>query len=157
LLGGSALLYAVPSLALFALLLPLTGLGATSAIIGLALYASMVLLRGLLGGLAALPVQLDEIATGLGLSPLQRFTRVTLPLLTPAFVASLRAALVASIGLATVAAAIDAGGLGELLLTGLAQRWPAKIALSAGAAVLLAIVADRVLLRLEHRARSRVA
>jgi osmoprotectant transport system substrate-binding protein len=157
LLGASALLYAVPSLALFALLLPLTGLGAISAIIGLALYASMVLLRGLLGGLAALPAQLDEIATGLGLSPRQRFTRVTLPLLTPAFVASLRAALVASIGLATVAAAIDAGGLGQLLLTGLAQRWPAKIALSAGAAVLLAIVADRALLLLERRARSRVA
>jgi osmoprotectant transport system substrate-binding protein len=157
LLGVSALFYAVPSLALFALLLPVTGLGTVSAVIGLSLYAAMVLLRGLLGGLAALPQQLDEVATGLGLTPRQRFLRVTVPLLLPAFVASLRTALVAAIGLATIAAAIDAGGLGQVLLTGLAQRWPAKIALSAGAAVLLAIVADRALLLLERRARSHVA
>ncbi|GIL38963.1 glycine betaine ABC transporter substrate-binding protein [Roseiterribacter gracilis] len=156
-LGFSALFYAVPSLALFALLLPLTGLGTVSAVIGLSLYAAMVLLRGLLGGLAALPPQLDEVATGLGLTPRQRLLRVTVPLLLPAFVASLRTALVAAIGLATIAAAIDAGGLGQMLLTGLAQRWPAKIALSAGAAVLLALLADRALLLLERQARSSVA
>jgi osmoprotectant transport system substrate-binding protein len=157
LLGGSALLYAVPSLALFALLLPLTGLGWQSAVIGLTLYAAMVLLRGILGGLATLPPLLMQVATGLGMTPRQRFLRVTVPLLVPAFIATLRAALVATIGLATIAAAIDAGGLGQLLLTGLAQRWPAKIALAAGMAMLLALVADRALLLLERRTERRFA
>jgi osmoprotectant transport system permease protein len=152
-LGLAELVYTIPALALFALLIPLVGLGRVPAVIGLASYAFFILLRNTVTGIRAVPADVVESAVGMGFSPRQVLTRIELPLALPAIVAGLRVAAVTVIGAGTVAAYINAGGLGEVIFAGIYQTFPVKIFAGAAAASLLAVLTDAGLARLERALR----
>jgi osmoprotectant transport system permease protein len=153
-----AALYTVPSLALFALLIPLVGLGKTAAVVALVGYSLLILTRNIATGLREVPADVVESARGMGLGPWQILLRIELPLALPVIVAGVRIATVAVIGIATIAAYINAGGLGTLIFDGIQQSHPAKIVTGAVAASAMAIAVDLGLIALERRvAASRVA
>ena len=136
-----SLVYSVPSLALFALLIPITGLGRTSAVIVLTLYNQYLLLRNFTTGLREADPIACEAAKGIGMTDMQILTRIRIPLARKAIFAGIRLAIVSTVGIATIAASINAGGLGILLFEGLRTMNIPKIlwasVLSAGMAVLL--------------------
>jgi osmoprotectant transport system permease protein len=138
-------LYTIPSLALFAFLVPLTGLSLISAEIGLISYTLLILVRNMLAGLDGVPGDILEAADGMGQTRRQRLLGVELPLALPLIVAGLRIATVTTIGLVMVTAVIGEGGLGQVLLRGFSLRhWD----LVYGALVVmvgLAIAADLVI------------
>lgn len=146
-----SVIYSIPSLALFALLIPVTGLGRPSAIIVLTLYNQYLLLRNFTSGLSEVDPVVCEAAKGIGMTDIQILYRVRLPLARKAIFAGIRLAVVSTIGIGTIAAAINAGGLGVLLLDGLRTINTAKILwgsiLSAGLAILL----NRLLKEIENR------
>ena len=113
-----SLLYSIPSFAFFALLLPLSGLGMRTAIIVLTIYAEYVLLRSFITALQGINPQLIEVATGMGMTRQQVFYKVQLPLALPAIFSGLQVALASTMAMATIAATINAGGLGQLLFEG---------------------------------------
>jgi osmoprotectant transport system permease protein len=152
--GAAALLYTIPSLALFAMLIPLLGLGAKPAITGLVAYSILILVRNIATGLREVPADVVDAATGMGFGRAQRLLRIELPLALPVIVAGLRIAIVTQIGIATIAAYINAGGLGALIFAGINQRFPEKIIVGAAVASLLAIAADRGLATFERRLRA---
>jgi osmoprotectant transport system permease protein len=153
-IGAAGLLYTVPSLALFALLIPLMGLGTVPAITGLVAYSLLVLIRNIATGIREVPPEIIDAADGMGYDRLQRLVGIELPLALPVIVAGLRVALVTQIGVATIAAYINAGGLGTLIFAGINQRFPEKILVGAGLASLLAVAADLSLVQLERRLRA---
>lgn len=114
-----SLLYSVPSYAFFALLIPLTGLGKTSAIIVLTFYSEYVLLRSFITGIREVDPGYLEVARGLGMTDKQIFTKVQLPLAMPAIFSGIQVALASTMAIATIASTISAGGLGDLLFEGL--------------------------------------
>ena len=114
-----SLLYSVPSFAFFALLLPISGLGMRTAIIVLTIYCEYVLLRTFITGIQEIDPALIEVAKGMGMTRRQVFFKVQLPLATPAIFSGLQVALASTMGIATIAATINAGGLGQLLFEGL--------------------------------------
>ena len=117
-IGATGTLYAIPSLALFALLTPVTGLGTLlTAEIALVSYTLLILTRNIVEGLRGVPPEAVEAATGMGYTGTQRLLRVELPLAMPVIVAGLRIAAVTTIGLVTVTALIGLGGLGYLIVT----------------------------------------
>lgn len=117
-IGITGTLYAIPSLALFALLVPITGLTSIlTAEIALVSYTLLILTRNILAGLDGVPPEVVEAADGMGLTSAQRLLRVELPLALPVIVAGLRIATVTTIGLVTVTALIGLGGLGYLIVT----------------------------------------
>lgn len=136
-----SLVYSVPSLALFALLIPITGLGRTSAITVLTLYNQYLLLRNFTTGLREVDPVACEAAKGIGMTDMQILTRIRIPLARKAIFTGIRLAIVSTVGIATIAASINAGGLGILLFEGLRTMNIPKIlwgsVLSAGMAVLL--------------------
>jgi osmoprotectant transport system permease protein len=152
--GVAALLYTIPSLALFAMLIPLLGLGTKPAITGLVAYSILILVRNIATGLREVPAEIVDAATGMGFGRAQRLLRIELPLALPVIVAGLRIAIVTQIGVATIAAYINAGGLGALIFAGINQRFPEKILVGAAVASLLAIAADRTLAHFERRLRA---
>jgi osmoprotectant transport system permease protein len=145
LLGLCGALYAVPSLALFALLVPLTGFTTTTAEIGLVGYTLLILLRNLIVGLEAVPDDIVDAARGMGYGPARLLLRVQLPLALPALFAGVRIAAVTTIGLVTVASLIGQGGLGYFLIDGFQRDFRTEELLGAGLAVVLAITADVLL------------
>ena len=151
LLGTASVLYSLPTLALFALLVPVLGLGFAPALLALVTYAVPVLLRALVTGLAAVPPAVLDAAEGMGLTPSQRLFRVELPLALPALLGGLRVASVTLVSAATVAAYISAGGLGTLILTGLDQGHTEKILVRAGPVTLIALLLDWCLGTLPRR------
>lgn len=150
-LGGASILYSLPTLALFALLVPVLGLGFWPALVALVTYALPILLRALVAGLAGVPPAVIDAATGMGLTARQRLVRVELPLAMPALVGGLRIAGVTLVSAATVGALIGAGGLGTLILTGLDQGHTEKILVGAGLVALLALVLDQGLALVQRR------
>lgn len=122
-----SLLYSIPSFAFFALLLPLSGLGMRTAIIVLTIYAEYVLLRSFITALQGIDPQLIEVATGMGMTRQQVFYKVQLPLALPAIFSGLQVALASTMAMATIAATINAGGLGQLLFEGLQGQQLAPI------------------------------
>jgi len=151
-IGLSGVLYAIPSLALFAFLVPFTGIqNPLTAEIALVSYTILILLRNILAGLNAVPREVIEAADGMGYTRSQRLWRVELPVALPVIVAGLRIATVTIIGLVTVTALIGLGGLGYLIVDVGYRRFflTATIVGSVGA-VLLAIVADRGFVRLQQ-------
>jgi osmoprotectant transport system permease protein len=148
---ASAVIYTIPSLALFQLLVPLTGLTVTTVEIGLVGYTLLILFRNILAGLRSAPAEVLEAARGMGLTPAQTLWRVELPLAVPAIVAGLRVAVVSTIALATVAAFVVSKGLGGPILGALRLDFRTEIIAAGALAVALAIVAD-VLLVLVQRA-----
>jgi osmoprotectant transport system permease protein len=138
-------LYAIPSIALFAVLVPVTGFTTTTAEIGLVGYTLLILVRNLLVGLESVPEEVRDAAVGMGFGRLKMFLRVELPLALPAAFAGLRIATVTTIGLVTVVALIGQGGLGFLIYDGFQRDLRTEEVLGAGLAVALAIVADLLL------------
>jgi osmoprotectant transport system permease protein len=141
----AGLLYTIPSLALFALLVPFTGLTTTTAEIGLVGYTLLILIRNVVAGLQGVPEDAREAAVGMGYSRRQLLWRVELPLALPVIVAGIRIATVTVIGLVTVTALIDQGGLGYFILLGLERFFSTATILGAVLSVLLAVLADRLL------------
>ena len=150
-LGLSTVIYTVPSLAMFAFLLPFTGLSATTVLIGLVAYSLVILVRNFLAGLQSVPADVREAARGMGYGPVRLFLRVELPLALPAFMAGLRIATVSTVALATVGVIVGHGGLGQLITGGFnANFYRAEIVTGAVGCVLLALAADLLLLFVER-------
>ncbi|HEU4538389.1 MAG TPA: ABC transporter permease subunit, partial [Polyangiaceae bacterium] len=143
--GAANVLQTVPSLALFGLLLPLPwvgGVGARSAVVALVLYALLPVVRGTLAGLESVDPGVREAAEALGMTERQRLLRVELPLALPVLLAGARVAAVTCVGVATVAAAVGAGGLGALIFRGLRSNDDALLLAGALPAALLALAFD---------------
>jgi osmoprotectant transport system permease protein len=147
-------IYTIPSLALLALLVAAIGLGPLTAIIALVAYAQMILVRGVIAGLRGVDAALVEAARGLGLTARQTLLRVEFPAALPVILGGVRVATVSLVALATVAAWINAGGLGVLLFEGISSDNPDKIVAGALAAAALAIAADLLLRGAERAART---
>jgi osmoprotectant transport system permease protein len=149
-LGFTGFLYTIPALALFALLVPVTGLSRTTAEIGLVSYTLLILVRNLVAGLDAVPPEIREAAEGMGMTSFRRLVRIDLPLATPAIMAGVRIATVTTIGLITVTALIGQNSLGQLILSGLNNYDRTPVTIGAGLSVLLAVVADLTLLGVQR-------
>jgi osmoprotectant transport system permease protein len=144
----------IPSLALFGFLIPLPllgGIGARPAIVALVVYALLPILRNTHAGLITVDPAVREAADGLGMTPRQRLRWVELPLAAPVVLAGVRIAAVVGVGLATIAAAIGAGGLGVLIYRGIATVDTRLILAGAVPAALLALAVDGVLAAIERR------
>ncbi len=138
--------YTIPSVALFAFLVPYTGLVSfTTAEIGLIGYAVLIIVRNVVVGLDAVPPDVVDAANGMGYRPFARLVRIELPLALPAILAGVRIATVTTIGLVTVTALIGLGGLGQLILTGLVENFRTPLLVATVLSVLLALVADLLL------------
>ena len=148
----TGLLFAIPSLAFFALLVsvPGIGVGPFPVIIALVAYSLLVLIRNVVAGIDSVPVETIDAAKGMGLTKRQILFGVELPLALPVIVAGIRIATVTIIGIATIGAYIAAGGLGTLIFQGIDQDFPTKIVVGAALTTLLAILADVLLLRLQR-------
>ncbi|GGB00494.1 ABC transporter permease/substrate-binding protein [Macrococcus hajekii] len=142
----AAVMQTIPSLALLGLMIPLFGIGRVPAIIALVIYALLPILRNTYTGIKEVDPSLKEAASGIGMNPFRRLTRVELPLAMPVIMAGIRTAMVLIIGTATLAAFIGAGGLGDLILLGIDRNNMSLILLGAIPAAILAIFFD-VLLR----------
>ncbi|HEX8098846.1 MAG TPA: ABC transporter permease [Actinomycetota bacterium] len=142
----TGLLYTIPSLALFALLIPFTGLSITTAEVGLVSYTLLILIRNTVAGLRGVSSDVKEAATGMGYTRRQLLWKVEMPLALPAIVAGVRIATVSTIGLVTVAALIGRGGLGQLILEGLNIFFTTEVVLGAVLSVAFALIADALLL-----------
>ena len=138
-------IYTIPSLAFLALLIPTLGIGRRPAIVVLAAYAQIFLVRNIATGLRGVDPATLEAATGLGMTRWQQFARVRWPLALPLVIAGLRTASVTTISLATIAAWIGAGGLGTLLFEGITRDDPDRILAGAIAITALALLTDAVL------------
>ncbi|MCR5792350.1 MAG: ABC transporter permease [Lachnospiraceae bacterium] len=143
-------IYSVPSMALFALLIPLLGLGNSTAIPVLVAYNQYLLIRNIMTGMQNVDKNLLEAGTGMGMSHFQLVTRVQIPLAMPSIVAGIRLAIISTTGIAVIAATINAGGLGKILLSGLRTMNIYKISWGTILSVVIALVADLVLKRLER-------
>ena len=150
LLGLAAAVYTIPSLALFSLLLPFTGLSMTTVVVGLVLYSLTILLRNVLAGLQGVPEEAVDAARGMGFSPGRLFWRVELPLALPAIVAGLRVATVSTVALVTVGTVVGNGGLGDLIFEGLRSNFKAEVLTASVLCVALAIVLDVALLGVQR-------
>ncbi|HLW37412.1 MAG TPA: ABC transporter permease [Candidatus Eremiobacteraceae bacterium] len=148
-LGVFGVIYTIPSLALFAFLIPVLGLGFWTAVVALAAYAQMILIRNFSAALLSVDPAVREAAYGMGMDSLQALWRVERPLAMPIAIAGVRLAAVSLIGIATVAAWINAGGIGTLVLDGIQHDYPQKAVAGALAAVALALAVDFSLRRVE--------
>jgi osmoprotectant transport system permease protein len=151
-IGVTGLLYAIPSLALFAFLIPFTGISFLTAEIALTSYTLLILIRNILLGLESVPPEVVEAATGMGYTPNQLLWRVELPIAVPIIAAGVRIATVTTVGLVTVTALIGQGGLGYLIVvTGLRGFFPTAIWVGSLLSVALAVLADLGLLGIQAR------
>lgn len=146
----AGLLYTIPSLALFAFVVPFTGLTKVTAEIGLVSYTLLILIRNIVVGLDGVPDDVKESARGMGYTDRQLLWRVELPLSLPAVVAGLRIAIVTTIGLVTVTALITEGGLGKLILRGFQRDHSTQVVVGVGLSFLLAVVADAAVLAVQR-------
>ncbi len=144
-------LYTIPSLALFALLIPYTGLTILSAEIGLVSYTLLILIRNIVRGIRDVPADVLEAATGMGYDARDRFWRVEVPLATAVIIAGIRVATISTIGLVTVTALIGQGGFGFLILIGIQRFFSTELIVGAVCSVALAIFADAMLVLLQRR------
>jgi osmoprotectant transport system permease protein len=146
----AAFVYTIPSLALFELLVQVTGINRFTVEIGLVSYTLLVLFRNTLTGLRGVPESTIEAAQAMGLTPRQSLVRIEIPLAVPAIMAGVRIATVTTISLATVAAFIGGGGLGALIFDAIQTGFKTEFLAAGGLAIALALVAD-VLLVLVQR------
>jgi osmoprotectant transport system permease protein len=149
-LGVTTALYSVPSLAMFALLLPFTGLGGDTVVVGLVLYSLTILVRNIVAGLDGVPEDVREAARGMGYGPARMLVRVEMPLALPAVMAGLRVATVSTVALVTVGTLVGAGGLGDLIYSGLNSEFKSEVLTASALCVVLAVAADLLLLGLQR-------
>jgi osmoprotectant transport system permease protein len=150
--GFAGALYAIPSVALFAILLPVYGLTYRTAEIALVSYTLLILIGNTVAGFQGVPADAREAAQGMGYTPWRRFAQVDLPLATPAIIAGLRIATVTTVGLVTVTALIGLGGFGALINEGLSRQFPTLVIVGSVASVALAVVFDLLFVGLERLA-----
>lgn len=143
--------YSIPSLALFALMMPITGLGRTTAIIVLVFYNQYIMLRNFITGLNEVDPAIVEAATGMGLTRLQVLFKVRVPIAKKPLFVGVRLAVISTIGIATIAACINAGGLGWILFDGMRTSNTVKIMWGSILAAGLAIVTNALLVTIEKR------
>ncbi|NND85020.1 MAG: ABC transporter permease [Acidimicrobiia bacterium] len=147
----AGVLYTIPSLALFALLVPFTGLSVLTAEIGLVSYTLLILIRNIVAGLDGVPAAAKEAALGMGYTPRRILWEVEVPLALPVIVAGIRIATVTTIGLVTVTSLIGQGGLGFFILQGLRRFFTTEIVVGTVLSVVLAVGLDLALVALERR------
>jgi osmoprotectant transport system permease protein len=145
-LGLTGILYTLPSLAVFFLLLPITGRGTLTAVIALTAYTLQIIFRNIVIGLDNVPVDAKDAGRGMGLTDQQLLWRVELPLALPDIVAGLRIASTSTVGLATLAVFAGAGGLGSEIIAGSNITFKTGVVAAGGLAVLLAFALDVILL-----------
>ncbi|MEU6122878.1 ABC transporter permease [Streptomyces sp. NPDC047123] len=150
LLGLSNILFTIPSIAVFVLLLPVSGLTRTTTVVGLTLYTLVVLLRNTVEGLDSVPAKTKEAAKAMGTRPLRTLLTVELPLALPVIMAGVRIATVMSISLVSVATYIGDGGLGQLFTDGFQRNFPTPVIVGVVLTLLLALVADALLVTLQY-------
>jgi len=151
LISLSGVLFTIPSLALFILLLPWTGLSMTTSVIGLTLYSLLILLRNVLAGMQKLPAEVLESARALGYTRFGRFMDIEIFLILPALFAGLRIASVTLVGLVIVTALIGQGGLGQLMILGFNQNFLTPILVSLALSLVLSLILDLVITRIGYR------
>ncbi|MET8904513.1 ABC transporter permease [Streptomyces sp. NPDC004538] len=145
-LAVTTILYTIPSLAMFSLLLPVYGLSASLVVAGLVLYSLTLLVRNILAGLRAVPEEIRQAARGMGYGPVRLLLAVELPLALPAAMAGLRIATVSAVSLLTVGAIVGFGGLGNLIYSGMNTYFKAQVLTASVLCVLIAVAADLLLL-----------
>ncbi|MGA7396008.1 MAG: ABC transporter permease [Solirubrobacterales bacterium] len=145
-LAGTGILYTIPSISFFFLLLPITGRGALTAIIALTAFTLQIIFRNVTTGLRNVPPNVTEAARGVGLTPKQVLWQVELPLAMPEIIAGLRIATVSTVALATLAVFANGGGLGGEIITGSNITFKTGIIVAGGLAVIMAILFDAVIL-----------
>jgi osmoprotectant transport system permease protein len=148
-LGTATMIYTIPSIALFPLLVPFTGISDKAVIIGLALYALTILVRSMLAGLTGVPEEVRESARGLGYGRTRLLVRVELPLALPVIMAGLRVATVSTVALTTVGALVSYGGLGNLIQDGVQNDFKAEILAASVLCVVLAVVLDAIIVAVQ--------
>ena len=148
--GLTGVLYTLPSLAVFFLLLPITGRGNTTAIIALTAYTLQIIFRNIVLGLQNVPEEARDAGRGVGLTERQLLWRVELPLAIPDIVAGLRIATTSTVGLATLAVFAGAGGLGEQIISGSNITFKTGVVAAGGLAVLMAFALDVILLGVQR-------
>jgi osmoprotectant transport system permease protein len=144
-LAFTGVLYTIPSLALFALLAPFVGVGRVTVLIGLVLYALLVLVRNIVAGLVQVPEEVLDAARGMGYGRFGRLWRVELPLALPGILTGLRLATVSTVALVTVGVLVGHGGLGQLILAGFRVGYRAEITTGTVLCVVLALLLDLIL------------
>jgi len=144
--GFTGFLYTLPSVALFALLVPVFGLSRTSTVIPLASYTLLILVTNIIAGFRSVPESVLDAADGMGLTPARRVLSVQLPLALPSIITGIRIATVSTVGLLTVAAIIGQGGLGRLILDGLRRAFWTPMTVGALLSILLALALDVLIL-----------
>ncbi|MFI8766981.1 ABC transporter permease [Streptomyces sp. R-07] len=149
-LGVTTLLYTIPALAMFSLLLPLYGLSAALVVAGLVLYSLTLLVRNVLAGLRAVPEETRQAARGLGYGPIRLLLTVELPLALPAAMAGLRIATVSAVSLVTIGAIVGHGGLGNLIYAGMNTYFKAQVLTASVLCVVIAVAADLLLLGVQR-------
>ncbi|SEO02352.1 osmoprotectant transport system permease protein [Paracoccus alcaliphilus] len=152
----ASIIVTIPSIALFGLMIPILskigqGIGWLPAVIAILLYSQLPIVRNTYTAITNVDPALREAATGMGMTPFQRLTRLEIPIAIPVIMAGVRTAVVMNIGVAAIAAYIGAGGLGVLIARGITQTDPRQLITGALAVALLAILADWTLLRLQKR------
>jgi osmoprotectant transport system permease protein len=149
-LGTATAIYTIPSLALFSLLLPFTGLTERTVIVGLVLYTLTILVRAVLAGLDGVPEEVRDAGRGMGYSRRGLLWRVELPLALPVLIGGLRVATVSTVALTTIGTIVGSGGLGDLISTGLNSNFKAQVLTASVLCVVLALVLDAVILAVQR-------
>ena len=149
--GITGTLYTIPSLALFAILVPYTGLTVLTSEIGLVSYTLLILIRNILRGIRDVPEEVREAAIGMGYTRRQLLWRIEVPLALAVIIAGVRIATVTTIGLVTVTALIGQGGFGALILAGMLTFFSTEIIAGAALSVGLAVLADAWLVAVQRR------
>ncbi|MFF0791820.1 ABC transporter permease [Streptomyces spiralis] len=149
-LAATTVLYTIPSLAMFSLLLPVYGLSATLVVAGLVLYSLTLLVRNILAGLRAVPEETRQAGRGMGYGPVRLLLTVELPLAVPAAMAGLRIATVSAVSLVTVGAIVGFGGLGNLIYAGMNTYFKAQVLTASVLCVVIAVAADLLLLGVQR-------
>jgi osmoprotectant transport system permease protein len=146
----TGVMYTIPSLALFALLVPITGLSLLTAEIGLVSYTLLILIRGIVSGIRSVPQDVRDAAIGMGYGPWKLLWRVELPLASVVIIAAVRVATITTIGLTTVTALIGQGGLGALILEGIQRFFSTPLIVGALLSIALAVLVDAGLALLQR-------
>jgi osmoprotectant transport system permease protein len=149
-IGVFSVLYSIPSLALLAVLMRISGLGFKTAVMGISIYAQFILLRNTVSAFRGIDGAVLEASKGMGLRFWEIFLKVQLPLAAPVLISGTRMATLACIGIAAIAATIHSGGLGSLLFEGIRAMYAEKIVWGSILTSLLAFLANQCLVRLER-------
>jgi osmoprotectant transport system permease protein len=149
-LGLTSVFYALPSLALFVLLIDYTGFSKWTVIIPLTIYTLSVLVRNVVDGLRSVPEHVSQAATAVGFDQVRRLLQVDLPIAVPVIIAGLRVATVSNISLVSVGSLIGISGLGQLFVDGIQRSFPTPIVTGIVLTVILAVIADALLVLLQR-------